>query len=239
MAGSKPGGLGKIMHGLAGSVSEQVGLGLGEQPRTGSGQTPGNPLILPVLVLNRLYQPVRISTARSALRLLFAGNAKALDQRGELHDFASWRRLPLREGLDQGIALVKGVLRVPRVLHLERYSRLWRPVVRLTRRNLMLRDGYRCQYCGRHAAERALNIDHVMPRSRGGRQSWENLVTACQPCNRRKGERTPQEAGMPLLRTAAAPSWSIAAQLLLGEPAAYREWLPFLGLARGESPEAS
>jgi 5-methylcytosine-specific restriction endonuclease McrA len=217
------------MHGLAGSVREQVGLGPSQEPRAGSGRTPGDPLLLPVLVLNRLYQPVRITTVRSALRLLYAGSARALDQRGELHDFASWRRLPLREGLDQAIALVQGALRVPHVLHLERYSRLWRPLVRLTRRNLMLRDGYRCQYCGRHAAERALNIDHVLPRSRGGRQSWENLVTACQPCNRRKGERTPQEAGMPLLRTAAAPSWSIAAQLLLGAPAAYREWLPFLG----------
>jgi len=218
-----------MLHELATSVSEPLAFSQSGDSRPELGRSRGDPLLLPVLVLNRLFQPVRITTARSAVRLLYAGTARALDQRGDLHDFAGWRLLPVRDGLDDGIVVVKGVLRVPRVLHLKRYSRWWRPIVRLTRRNLMLRDGYRCQYCGRSAGERALNIDHVLPRSRGGRESWENLVTACQPCNRRKGERTPLEAGMPLLRRAAAPSWSLAAQLLLGAPAAYEEWLPFLG----------
>jgi hypothetical protein len=218
-----------MMHELGASLGGPLAFGQSGEPRAALGRTERDPLVLPVLVLNRLFQPVRITTARSAVRLLYAGTARALDQHGELHDFEAWRSLPLRDGVDDGLALVQGALRVPRVLLLKRYSRLWRPIVRLTRRNLMLRDGYRCQYCGRSAGERALNIDHVQPRSRGGRESWENLVTACQPCNRRKGERTPLEAGMPLLRRAAAPSWSLAAQLLLGAPAAYEEWLPFLG----------
>jgi 5-methylcytosine-specific restriction endonuclease McrA len=217
------------MHQLVASAGEHSGPAQAGELRVALARPNVDPLMLPVLVLNRLFQPVRICPARTAVRLLCVGAARALDHRGELHDFPRWRLLPVRDGLDDAIPMVQGVLRVPRVVHLERYAKLWRPLVRLTRRNLMLRDGYRCQYCARSAGERELNIDHVLPRSRGGRDTWENLVTACQPCNRRKGERTPQEAHMPLVRKAAVPSWSLAAQLLLGAPAAYPEWLPFLG----------
>lgn len=185
-------------------------------------------LQLPVLVLNRVFQPVRITSARFAFRMLFADTARALDQDGEFHDFASWLALPAARG-DDIVPIVGGCLRVPRIIHLRRYSRVWRPAVRLTRRNLMLRDGYRCQYCGRAASERPLNIDHVLPRARGGEDSWENLVIACQSCNRRKGEHTPSEAAMPLRRRASAPRWTVAAQLLAGLATPYAEWEPFLG----------
>jgi 5-methylcytosine-specific restriction endonuclease McrA len=189
-----------------------------------------DPLRSPVLVLNRLFQPVRITTARCAFRMLYTGTARALDGDGEFRDFDQWRALPVRDGFDDFVPIVGGRLRIPRIIYLRRYARLWRPSVRLTRRNVMLRDGHRCQYCGRPATERALNIDHVLPRARGGLDSWDNLVTACQSCNRRKGERTPQEAGMPLRRRAAEPRWSLAAQLLAGSPATFDEWEPFLGV---------
>ncbi len=185
------------------------------------------PLGLPVLVLNRIYQPVRITSARRAFGLLYTDNARALDTDGELRDFASWMSLPIRDG-DDGVAILSGALRVPRIVHLRRYGRVWRPQVRLSRRNVMLRDGFVCQYCHRRRSTRDLDIDHVLPRSRGGADSWTNLVTACQPCNRRKGRRTPSEAGMPLLARAKAPSWTLAAQLLNGTSCRYQEWDPFL-----------
>jgi 5-methylcytosine-specific restriction endonuclease McrA len=100
--------------------------------------------------------------------------------------------------------------------------------VRLTRRNLMLRDGFTCQYCGHRRPVRELDIDHVVPRSRAGEDSWTNLVTACQPCNRRKGRCTPNEANMPLIRHPLAPHWSTAVQLLVGTARRYVEWEPFL-----------
>lgn len=187
-----------------------------------------DPLALPVLVLNRVFQPVRVASARCAFRMLYAGTARALDADGELYDFDHWRRLPIRAGFDDALPIVGGLLRVPRTIHLRRFAKLWRPAVRLTRRNVMLRDGYRCQYCGRRGPDQGLNIDHVVPRARGGQDAWENLVTACEPCNRRKGERTPTEAGMPLRRRATAPQWSLAARLLGGR-APYGEWEPFLG----------
>lgn len=187
-----------------------------------------DPLHLPVLVLNRYFQPVRITTARRAFRLLYTGTANALDANGDCYDFGCWRALPVRSGIDDAVPIVSGTLRVPRIVHLNRYARVRRPAVRLTRQNIMLRDSHQCQYCGRRGPVRNLDLDHVHPRSRGGGESWQNLVTACQPCNRRKGRRTPQEAGMPLIRKPATPRWSLAVQLLVTASTAYKEWEPFL-----------
>jgi 5-methylcytosine-specific restriction endonuclease McrA len=186
-----------------------------------------DPLDLPVLVVNRFFQPVQITSARRAFLLLFGGAALAIDEAGDLHDFPAWKRLPVREH-DDGLPIVDGSLRVPRVLHLRRYERVRRPAIRLTRKNLMLRDAHQCQYCARRPAVRDLNIDHVLPRSRGGEDSWENLVTACRICNLRKGRRTPEEASMGLLRAPGPPRWSATMQILLGSPRPFEEWGPFL-----------
>jgi 5-methylcytosine-specific restriction endonuclease McrA len=186
-----------------------------------------DPLTLPVLALNRHFHPVQVTTARRAFLLLFGDAAHAVDEAGEVYDFTSWRRLPVRDS-DDGLPIVGGSLRVPRVLHLRRYERVRRPTVRLSRRNVMLRDAHQCQYCLKRPPVRDLNIDHVVPRSRGGADSWENLVTACRPCNLRKGRRTPEEASMRLLRAPTAPRWSASMLLLLGRPEPFKEWEPFL-----------
>ncbi|MGH7271849.1 MAG: HNH endonuclease, partial [Polyangiaceae bacterium] len=128
-------------------------------------------LSLPVLVVNRHLSPVEVTTAKRAIVLLYGGTASAIDEGGDSHDFALWRGLPLREG-DDAIPIIGGALRVPRVVHLLRYDRAPRSTVRLTRRNLMFRDGHQCQYCGKRPPLRELNIDHVLPRSRGGGGSW-------------------------------------------------------------------
>ncbi len=184
-------------------------------------------LSMPVLVLNRHFQPVQVTTAKRAFVLLYGGAALALDEDGESHDFELWRLLPLRDGDDE-LPIVGGSLRVPRVLHLHRYDRTPRVSVRLTRRNLMFRDAHQCQYCGKRPPLRELNIDHVMPRSRGGPDSWENLVTACRVCNLRKGWKTPEEANMFLARNPFRPKWTMSAQILLGSGWKFKEWEPFL-----------
>ncbi len=182
---------------------------------------------LPVLLLNRHYTPVSVTTARRAMVLLYGGAAQALDDRGETHDFWTWLRLPVRRDDDE-ITIVGGALRVPRVLHLLRYDRAPRFTVRLTRKNLMLRDSHQCQYCGKRPSLRELNVDHVLPRSRGGGDSWENLVVSCRICNLKKGRRTPEEAGMRLLRTPQKPRWSTTAHILLATREPFHEWQPFL-----------
>jgi 5-methylcytosine-specific restriction endonuclease McrA len=181
----------------------------------------------PVLVLNRVFQPVQLTTAKRAFVLMYGGAATALDASGEEYDFDLWRSLPVRAE-DDYIPIVGGTLRVPRVLHLHQYDRTPKVTVRLTRRNLMFRDAHQCQYCGKRPPLRELNIDHVQPRSRGGPDSWENLVTACRVCNLRKGWRTPEEANMRLQRRPFRPKWSTTAQILLGSATKYREWEPFL-----------
>lgn len=184
-------------------------------------------LDLPVLVVNRHFAPVCVTTVRRAFVLLYGGAALALDERGEVHDFGGWTQVPVRHE-DDALPTLQGELRVPRVLHLVRYDRVPRATIRLTRKNLMLRDQHQCQYCARRPAVRDLNVDHVVPRCRGGRDTWENLVTSCRPCNLKKGHRTPDEAGMRLLREPRVPRWTTAAHILLASPAPFEEWGPFL-----------
>jgi 5-methylcytosine-specific restriction endonuclease McrA len=182
---------------------------------------------LPVLVLNRFFQPVQITTVKRAMVLLYGEAAEAIDEEGDTHNFDAWRQLPVRGG-DDAIPIVSGSLRVPRVVHLHRYDRTPRTTVRLTRRNLMFRDAHQCQYCGKRPALRDLNIDHIIPRSRGGGDTWENLVTACRTCNLRKGWKTPEEANMRLARIPFRPKWTMSAQLLLGAGWRFKEWEAFL-----------
>jgi 5-methylcytosine-specific restriction endonuclease McrA len=200
----------------------------GKDSGSGTPRTRTSALNAPVLLLNRHYAPVSVTTARRGMVLLFGGSAVALDEDGAAHDFTRWRTLPVRE-TDDRVPIVGGQLRVPRVLHLLRYDRAPRFGVRLTRRNLLLRDAYRCQYCGEEPGVRELNVDHVMPRSRGGRDTWDNLVISCRGCNLRKGKRTPDEAGMLLLRKPVKPGWSTAAHIVLTTRAPFSEWHPFLG----------
>ncbi len=184
-------------------------------------------LVLPVLLLNRFFAPVSVTTARRAMVLLFGGAALAVDEDGSTYDFGRWRELPMRSR-DDGISTITGSLRVPRVLHLQRYDRAPHVVVRLTRRNLMLRDEHQCQYCAKKPSLRDLNIDHVVPRSRGGLDSWDNLVISCRTCNLKKGRRTPDEAGMRLLRMPQKPRWTTPAQILMAEREPFSEWQPYL-----------
>lgn len=194
-------------------------------------------LSAPVLVLNRSFQPVRVTTARVAFTMLYLGRARALDAAFEPHDFETWAAMrPLASVVDredEWIGTPRGEVRIPRVLLLATYNRVPRAAVRLSRRNVFLRDGYTCQYCGVSPHPRELNLDHVMPRSRGGRSSWENLVTSCRLCNLRKGGSTPEECGMLLRREPVRPTWNAAVQLAAA-PRRFREWEPFLQLASGE-----
>lgn len=178
-----------------------------------------------MLVLNRSYHPVRITSAREAFTLLFCGRAESLDASYEPHDFAAWSRLHPEPG-EPSIRTLRGPLRVPKVVLLRDYNRVPRTPLRLSRRNVFLRDGHRCMYC--NDAESELTIDHVLPKSRGGLSQWENLVACCRACNLAKGRRTPDEAGMKLREKPQRPTWTVVIQLDgLRDP--LPAWEPFLG----------
>ena len=177
-----------------------------------------------VLVLNRSYLPIHITVVRRALSLLYQGVARAVDEQYRTFDFASWADLAAEEDT---IGLVDRAIRVPRVILLQGYDRIPRRYVRFSRFNIYARDGNRCQYCGRQFPRAELNLDHVVPRSKGGTSVWENVVCSCHRCNRLKGGRTPAEAGMRLVRQPRRPQWTpfMTETYSLRR---YKEWMPFL-----------
>jgi 5-methylcytosine-specific restriction endonuclease McrA len=181
-----------------------------------------------VLVLNRVFQPVHITSVRRAFSLLYQGVARALDEQLQLFDFESWSELAAVRG--DTIQTVSRRIRVPRVIVLVAYEHLPKARVRFSRFNIYARDDSTCQYCGKRCPRSELNLDHVVPRSRGGNTNWENVVCSCVPCNLRKGGRTPVEAGMRLLRPPTRPRWTPVFRNATRR-AFYREWMPFLSLA--------
>jgi 5-methylcytosine-specific restriction endonuclease McrA len=182
-----------------------------------------------VLVLNRVYQPVHITSVRRAFAMLYQGAARAIDAQFQTFDFDSWSALSAAAHED-AIGAVGRRIRVPRVIVLLAYDRMPRARVRFSRFNIYARDDNTCQYCGQRWARADLNLDHVIPRSRGGSTTWENVVCSCVPCNLRKGGRSPEEAGMRLLRAPARPRWTPMFRSATRR-AFYREWRPFLSLA--------
>lgn len=162
-----------------------------------------------VLVLNSTYEPVNVCSTRRAVVLLLKGKAEAVETGGiVMHS-------------------EKTTLAVPLVIRLVHYVRL--PHAdgrRLSRRAILARDGFRCQYCG---SAHHLTIDHIIPRSRGGLTSWENVITSCAPCNVRKGACLPSEVGMSPSRKPRPPlpgDFVLAWQRVVPEA-----WLPYLEFA--------
>ena len=146
-----------------------------------------------VLVLNRHFLPVHVTSVRRAFSLLYQGIAKAVDDQYRTFDFQSWSELSVAVR-EESIGLINGAIRIPRVILLLTYDRVPKRQIRFNRHNVYARDRNQCQYCGKRLARPDLTLDHVVPRSQGGRSTWENIVCSCQYCNRRKGGRTPRQA---------------------------------------------
>lgn len=179
-----------------------------------------------VLVLNKSFLPIHITTVRRAFCLLYTGLAKAVDAQYKTFDYESWRQLSIEKN-DETIGLVDRVIKVPRVILLLTYDRIPKRHVRFSRYNIFLRDKNTCQYCGRKFPRHELNIDHVIPRSQGGTSTWENVVCSCHECNRKKGGKTPEQAKMKLIAPPRKPAWTPPLNISLKE-LMRKEWAPFL-----------
>ena len=141
-----------------------------------------NRLQKPVLVLNASYEPINICAARRALVLVLKGVASA------------------EEISQQVVRSSRRMVPLPSVIRLLEYRRIPHQTRALSRKNILMRDRYTCQYCHKTLPSGELTLDHVIPRSRAGESAWENLVACCHSCNNKKGNRTPEEAGMKLVR---------------------------------------
>ena len=169
-----------------------------------------------VLALNRHYVPVHVLSVSRAFCLIYKDAAEVIsvdDGTFHAYNFDSWREVgSLKLAMDEvtddtdWIRAVNFEIQVPRIIRLLRYDRLPRNGVKFNRRNIFLRDENRCQYCGKRFGTHSLSLDHVMPRSRGGPTTWENIVCCCVDCNVRKGGRTPKEAGMKLMKVPHKPA---------------------------------
>ncbi len=187
-----------------------------------------------VLVLNRLWQAVNICTVRRALTLLFEGQAQVVfgGDGGDYQTFSfpQWRNFSEQEPHPESIHTISFRLRVPRVILLVMFDRLPKKEVKFTRHNIFERDKNTCQYCGKVFERKDLNLDHVVPRDRGGPTTWENIVCSCVPCNTRKANRTPNEARMYLVRKPKRPKWRPFVQVNLGFNH-HDSWKQFLDVA--------
>ena len=176
-----------------------------------------------VLVLNRLWQPVNIVGVQRAFGLLLQDHAQVIhtgDESFRMMNSAAWLELSQNESPEDDEAYVQTVklrIRVPKVLLLRSYDRLPVQEVRFNREGVFERDDYRCQYCGNRFEPVSLNLDHVIPRDRGGKTSWENIVTSCIKCNSRKANRLPHQASMHLIRKPERPRWRPFISSLIGQ----------------------
>lgn len=181
-----------------------------------------------VLVLNRSFMPIQVTSVKRAFCMIYLGVAKAVDQEYQTFDFQSWTQLTIKQN-DETVGMIGKAVKVPRVILLQIYDRLPKKQVRFSRYNIFSRDKNTCQYCGKKFHRAELNLDHVIPRSRGGETTWENIVCSCIGCNRRKGGRTPKEAGMVLTRSPKRPHWTECLNLS-PKSTLFLEWMPFLNV---------
>jgi 5-methylcytosine-specific restriction endonuclease McrA len=199
-----------------------------------------SPLSANVLVLNRFYQAVRVINVRRAFSLLCRELAEVVhietDAQGQSRwqnlDFSEWTELSALkaefepDGYDW-IHTVRLQIAVPRIIRLLGYDKLPRQDVKFNRRNIYARDGNRCQYCGKRMPTTELSLDHVKPKSQGGRSSWENIVCCCVKCNVKKGGRTPEQAHLHLITKPVKPKRSPVINIRLADER-YWSWKQFL-----------
>ena len=166
------------------------------------------------LVLSPGYEPVKIVSWQRAITLLFLGKVEVIEE------------------YNRDIKSTSLVIKIPAVVRLLAAIRRHKQPVKFSRVNIYARDNYKCQYCGKKASIAELTYDHVIPRSQGGLTEWTNIVTCCYLCNRRKGGRTPHEAGMKLLAAPHQPNWvpAVAIRISLRSiPDAWRDYLYWTG----------
>lgn len=189
-----------------------------------------------VLVLNKYYQATQITTLQRAICHLVKGTAKVITSDWTTHTFEEWIKISkfYENGTSQGLQFIRSpsiTILVPEAIYLPFYESLPQHEVIFSRQNLFLRDQFTCQYCGKllkNPKERT--IDHVIPKSRGGKTVWTNVVLCCKKCNLKKGNRTPEEAGLKLLKTPKVPRWQA---LILEEFPKHKKekWKVFLNFA--------
>src|SRR6476469_6597470 len=196
-----------------------------------------------VLVLNKFYQAIRVINVRRAFSLLCREMAEVIhiepDAKGQSKwqnlNFADWQELSaLKKEFEPDefdwIHTVRFQIAVPRIIRLLGYDKLPRQDVKFNRRNIYARDGNKCQYCVKRMPTTELSLDHVVPKSQGGKSTWDNIVCCCVKCNVKKGGRTPEQAHLHLITKPVKPKRSPVINIRLADER-YSSWKQFLDTA--------
>jgi 5-methylcytosine-specific restriction endonuclease McrA len=163
-----------------------------------------------VLLLNISYEPLKVINWQKAITMLCLGKVEIIEEyTREVHSVSFTIKLP---------SVVRLLIMVKRN----------KSPVKFSRQNIYARDRYKCQYCGGRFPTEELTYDHVVPRARGGKTEWENIVTSCMECNRKKGGRTPREASMRLIRKPTRPTWVPAVRITIGFREVPQSWRDYL-----------
>jgi 5-methylcytosine-specific restriction endonuclease McrA len=163
-----------------------------------------------VLLLDNTYEPIRVIGWTRAMRLVFSGKAEIVEQ-----------------GQDE-VRSVNSSWKVPSVIRQTgKFKR--KGEVQFSRINIYMRDGWKCQYCGKKKHTKELTFDHVQPTSKGGKTNWLNIVTACRTCNLKKADKTPEEANMKLMKAPEKPKW-LPQQMILRMKNIPKEWEPYVDM---------
>ena len=182
-----------------------------------------------VLVLNKHWLAIHVCQARRAFGLLYQDLARVVTEEYQVHDFESWKDLS-RFADGEIIHTPTFQLLIPEVILLRRYGKYPKHYVKFNRRNIYQRDRFRCQYCGDRLPREDLTIDHIIPRSRGGRSTWTNVVLACSRCNARKGDNLLSQCNMKLIREPGEPHWSTIMRRSMSEED-HALWRKFVDVA--------
>lgn len=164
------------------------------------------------MLLNSTFEPLRVVTWKKAIIMVMLDKVEVIEE------------------YERAIRGIGVSVPLPAVIRLNRFIRRKTPIVKFSRQNLYVRDRGVCQYCGAPFEHKELTYDHVVPRSKGGQTEWTNVVTCCTPCNLRKGGRTPEEAGMVLIRKPKAPIWIPLLTKSLGIDETPSSWKDYLYL---------
>ncbi len=196
-----------------------------------------------VLVLNKFYQAIRVVNVRRAFSLLCRDLAEVVHIETDAAGQSKWHNLDFNEWTELSqlkaefepdahdwIHTVRFQIAVPRIIRLLGYEKLPRQDVKFNRRNIYARDGNRCQYCGKRTSTTELSLDHVIPKSQGGKATWDNIVCCCVKCNVKKGGRTPEQAHMHLITKPVKPKRSPVINIRLADER-YSSWKQFLDTA--------
>ena len=199
-----------------------------------------------VLVLNKFFAAVHVVNAKKAFAMLCKESAEVIsvdDGQYNSYDFTSWvdvSAFKAEYGLSdedqyESIKTVSLEIRVPKIIRLVVYDKLPKASIKFNRKNIFARDKNKCQYCGKKVPTSELSLDHVIPRTQGGTSNWKNIVCACTNCNKNKGGRRPEEAGMKLICKPVKPRHCPIIQLKLGSNK-YNSWKQFLNNAYWSVP---